>query len=192
MTSKTILIADDDRDLVEVLKMRCCRLGTRVVTAYDSMTALTLIHQERPDLVCLDVGMPAGDGLSVCEMLHADKELSSTAVIMLTGRADEQTIRRCHEMCVYYVLKSSNVWNRLEPIIRELLGLPSSDQDQRPVPASPPAAEEVPRTYPTSGRMHRGLSGLCRVLAQDSARLQDAKAVPNPAADLPRRAVPLS
>jgi len=154
MAPKTVLIADDDRDLVRVLQMRFRQLDVQVVVAYDALSALQLAHQERPDLVCLDVGMPGGSGLSVCEMLTADKELSSIPTIMLTGRADEQTIRRCHEMCAYYVLKSEDVWGRMEPIARELLGM-------IPVPSVDT------RTFAPE-RHGRGLSSLCKVLAQQA------------------------
>jgi len=158
MSSKKILIADDDRDLVRVLQMRCRQLGVDVITAHDAMTALTLIHEQRPDLVCLDVSMPAGSGLSVCEMLASDEDLASTAVIMLTGRADEETIRRCHDLCAYYVLKSSDVWQRMEPIICELLKIQppkreTSETDNKPDP-------EGPRYF------KRGLSGLCQVISR--------------------------
>ena len=129
MKSKTVLIADDDRDLVQVLKLRCNQLGLNVVGAHDAMTALALAHQEQPDLICLDVNMPSGSGLSVCEMLTADERLSSIPVIMLTGRTDEETIRRCHAMRAYYVLKSRDIWDRVEPILRQCLELPPADTD---------------------------------------------------------------
>ncbi|HYW79936.1 MAG TPA: response regulator [Thermoguttaceae bacterium] len=158
MSPKKILIADDDRDLVRVLQMRCRQLGVDVITAHDAMTALTLIHEQRPDLVCLDISMPAGSGLSVCEMLSSDENLSSTAVIMLTGSNDEETIRRCHELCAYYVLKSSDVWQRMEPIVCELLeiqpaacGAIGAENAQEP---------QEPRYF------RRGLSGLCDVISR--------------------------
>ena len=157
MSSKRVLIADDDRDLVRVLQMRCHQLGVDVIVAYDAMTALTLIHEKRPDLVCLDVSMPAGNGLSVCEMLCNDPELSSTAVVMLTGSADAETIRRCHEMCAYYVLKSSDVWQRLEPIVCELLQI---QLPQHKPASTPPPATQSKRSF------QRGLSGLCEVLTR--------------------------
>ncbi|MBN2473912.1 MAG: response regulator [Pirellulales bacterium] len=123
MPAKTVLIADDDRDLVEVLAERCRRLGLDVLAAHDAMTTLALVRQEHPDLACIDVNMPSGSGFGVCEMLESDEELSPMPVIMLTGRADEETIRRCHAMCVYYVLKSHDVWQRVEPILCELLNV---------------------------------------------------------------------
>ena len=45
MTAQTILIADDDCDLVKVLSLRCRQLGADVIVAYDAMTALKLIHR---------------------------------------------------------------------------------------------------------------------------------------------------
>ncbi len=115
----TVLIADDDRDLVEALAVRCHGLGLGVYTAYDAFTALSIVRAQRPDLACLDVEMPAGNGLSVCEMLATDKECASMPVIILTGKCDSDTIRRCHSLCVYYVEKCANVWPRIEPLLRE-------------------------------------------------------------------------
>jgi CheY-like chemotaxis protein len=135
MSQKTILIADDDRDLVRVLAMRAGALGLEVTVAHDAMTALELCHQRRPDAAILDVTMPAGNGLGVCEMIAGDKHLHRMPVIILTGRQDRDTIRRCHSMCAYYVLKSSDVWNHVEPILRELLALGdgphTNDSDRR-------------------------------------------------------------
>ncbi len=163
MTSKSILIADDDRDLVRALAMRCEQLGLQVVMAYDAMNALTLAHAKRPDMVCLDVSMPHGDGLSVAEMLSTDKQLRSTPVIMLTGSSDEATIRRCHGLCAYYVLKSSDVWQRMEPVIREALHLkpPSAAQPEQPSSGT--------TAIPVSEPPRRGLSQLVEILARDAA-----------------------
>ena len=49
---------------------------------------------------------------------------------MLTGRSDEETIRRCHNSCAYYVAKCSNVWPRVEALLRELLDLNDLDEVQ--------------------------------------------------------------
>ncbi|MEO1972765.1 MAG: hypothetical protein ABGX07_14495 [Pirellulaceae bacterium] len=71
----------------------------------------------------------AGDVVtwSVCEMLSNDEGLCSIPVIMLTGRTDEDTVRRCHSMCAYYVLKSTDIWERVGPFIREILKVEPSD-----------------------------------------------------------------
>jgi DNA-binding response OmpR family regulator len=144
--AKSLLIADDDQDLVGVLSIRCRLLGLKVLTAFDAFTALSLVRSQVPDLVCLDVGMPGGNGLSVCEMITSDPAFRDIPVIMLTGRSDPKTICRCHSMCAYYIEKSTDTWERLEPLIRELLELPSTvstesgtkaDVEPKPEPVFP-------------------------------------------------------
>lgn len=122
MNEMTIVIADDDSDLVNALRKRCEKIGLHVRTAFDALDALNVIHESEPDLICLDVNMPCGNGLSVLEMIASDEYLRSTPVIILTGESNEETIRRCHLYCAYYVEKCSDIWPRIEPILRELLG----------------------------------------------------------------------
>jgi CheY-like chemotaxis protein len=119
--TKSVFIADDDRELVAALSSRIERLGLKVYKAFDAVSALQAIHSARPDLVILDVSMPAGNGLSVCEMMATDPNLSTVPVIILTGRQDQETIKRCWDMCVYYVLKCPDVWPRVEPLVYELV-----------------------------------------------------------------------
>jgi DNA-binding response OmpR family regulator len=140
-----VLIADDDRDLVEALAVRCRRLGLGVYTAYDAFAALSLVRTRRPALACLDVEMPAGNGLSVCEMLASDKECASMPIIILTGKSDPDTIRRCHSMCVYYVEKCENVWPRIEPILRETFAIDATTPDSQAV-----LAGVAPRAHGTT------------------------------------------
>jgi CheY-like chemotaxis protein len=121
VTEKVVLIADDDRDLVHALALRCGRLGLKTLCAYDAFSALSLIKSERPDMACLDVEMPAGNGLSVCEMLASDETCRSIPIAILTGRSDPDTIMRCHSLCAYYVEKCPDVWSRIEPLLKDLL-----------------------------------------------------------------------
>jgi DNA-binding response OmpR family regulator len=119
---KTLLIADDDRDLVQAIALRCRRHGLKVLSAHDAFTALALAKSQTPDMICLDVEMPAGNGLSVCEMLASDEACHSIPVAIMTGRTDPDTIIRCHNMCAYYIEKCPDVWTRLEPLLTEILG----------------------------------------------------------------------
>src|SRR5580692_6424041 len=119
---KALLIADDDRELVAAIAFRCRRRGLKVLLAYDAFTALSLAKAEAPDMACLDVEMPAGNGLSVCEMLASDEACRSIPVAIMTGRTDPDTIIRCHNLCAYYIEKCPDVWTRLEPLLTEILG----------------------------------------------------------------------
>ena len=132
MTQKTILIADDDEDLVQALSVRCELMGLNVITADDATEALNVCDLQDPDLVCLDINMPGGNGLAACEMLTTDEYRREVPVIILTGRFDEDTIRRCHSLSAYYVAKSDDVWARVEPLICELLDIaPMEDRAAR-------------------------------------------------------------
>lgn len=140
MAKKTVLIVDDDRSLVGALKTRCRRLGVNVVTAYDALAAVFKVREALPDVVCLDLSMPGGDGLHVCEMLSFDAQKKHfpvvdkpVPIIALTARTDCETIKACHRMGVYYVLKSNDVWGRVEPLLRELLEM----EDVSQTPNSP-------------------------------------------------------
>ena len=116
-----IVIADDDMDLVHGLTIRCTALGLQVHAAHDASSAWRQIEKVEPDVVILDVGMPAGNGLCVTEMMLHHEKLKHTPVIMLTGRTDKDTIRRCHELMAYYVTKCDNVWARIKPLLFDIL-----------------------------------------------------------------------
>jgi CheY-like chemotaxis protein len=138
-STRRVLVADDDADLVEMLRERIKSLGCKATGVSSSLDAVNEIHRAPPDLVILDVNMPTGSGLSVCEMLSTDEELRKLPVIILTGCSDEKTIRRCHDLLVFYVQKSADVWNRIEPLVRELLHLGDAPID--PATMQPAALE---------------------------------------------------
>ncbi|HEX3997930.1 MAG TPA: response regulator [Pirellulales bacterium] len=121
MNSKTILVADDDPALVQVLELRCRALGFDVRVAHSGLAALKSACQQPPDLICLDVDMPGGNGFSACELLAGEPQLSHVPIIILTGKTDGETIRRCHNLCAYYVPKCADVWARIAPLLQELL-----------------------------------------------------------------------
>jgi CheY-like chemotaxis protein len=124
--SKRILIVDDDRDFTEGLATRVRSLGVEVFVAHNSLSAITTFGQARPDLVCLDVEMPTGDGLRICEFLGSSPDTANVPVIILTGRSDPETVRRCGELNANYVRKSQDLWGRLKPVIQShLFGAPS-------------------------------------------------------------------
>jgi DNA-binding response OmpR family regulator len=123
MATKRVLIADDDANIVTALNLRCEQLGLEVRNSADAMSTLNMIHSDPPDLIVLDVNMPGGNGLSVCEMLASDRKLPPIPVVMLTGRSDQETIDKCKQLGAYYVLKGPELWNRLQPIVHDLLGI---------------------------------------------------------------------
>ncbi len=99
-----ILLADDDRPLLEAIKVRLEALNVEIITATDGYTSLSKAIEEKPDLLILDVNMPAGDGFSVQERLaSASKEMGSVPVIYLTGDQSERLDKIASELGAFAV-----------------------------------------------------------------------------------------
>lgn len=84
--AKTILVVEDDANLLDVVRHNLVREGYDVATARDGETAVEVARAMKPDLILLDIMLPRLDGLDVCRILR--KEMS-VPILMLTARADE-------------------------------------------------------------------------------------------------------
>ena len=123
MSKKSILIADDDKDMLTVLSRRCESIGLNVMTTVDGLQATALIYKQRPDLVILDVEMPGADGLNICEQMAGDEHAAAIPVIIITGRSDHETIQRCESAGAYYVFKDTESWSKINSILTSELSL---------------------------------------------------------------------
>ena len=85
----TVLVADDDPHIREVVVFALERAGHRAVVAKNGDEALTMASTTAPELVILDVGMPGRDGLDVCRALRADDRTHALPVLFLSARDDE-------------------------------------------------------------------------------------------------------
>ncbi len=83
----SILIVEDNKDLLNLLKINLSDQGYKIITAQDGITALDLYHSQQPDLVILDIMIPKMDGLDVCKAIR--KENRTIPVLMLTAKAEE-------------------------------------------------------------------------------------------------------
>jgi DNA-binding response OmpR family regulator len=82
-----ILVVDDDKKTVELVKLYLEKDGYRVLAAYDGLQALELARQKQPDLMVLDLMLPGLDGLDVCRVLRG--EGNKVPIIMLTAKTTE-------------------------------------------------------------------------------------------------------
>lgn len=85
---KTILLVDDEKDIVEFLKYSLEKEGFSVITAYNGEEAMMRVS-ESPDLVILDVMMPKMDGFEVCRRIRADRNTEKLPIIFLTAKSSE-------------------------------------------------------------------------------------------------------
>ncbi len=88
MTQKKILIADDEKDIVALIAYNLEREGYAVVTAFDGQKAWEMVAAEKPDLVILDLMMPAISGMEVCRMIRRHPGTAALPIIMLTAKSD--------------------------------------------------------------------------------------------------------
>ncbi len=89
LTVGTILIADDEPDILEFLRYNFESAGYLVHTAADGESAIALAMKEKPQLIILDVMMPGMDGIEVCRLLREKPEFEDCIVIFLTARNED-------------------------------------------------------------------------------------------------------
>ncbi|MFN5158552.1 MAG: response regulator transcription factor [Betaproteobacteria bacterium] len=92
MTTHTVLIADDEPNILVTLEFLMQREGHRVLLARDGDEALAQLRAHRPDLVLLDVMMPGKTGFEVCQALRADEALAHTRVLLLTAKGRDTDV----------------------------------------------------------------------------------------------------
>ncbi len=85
-----VLVVDDDREIVRLLRAYLERSGYQVLVANDGKSALQLIQSERPDLVLLDLMLPGYDGWELTRRMRKDSNLSATPIVMITARVEEE------------------------------------------------------------------------------------------------------
>lgn len=87
MPNKRVLVVDDDRKTVELVKLYLERNGYKVICAYDGRDAIEFAKKTLPDLIILDLMLPELDGWEVCRLIRQE---SDVPIIMLTARTTEQ------------------------------------------------------------------------------------------------------
>jgi DNA-binding response OmpR family regulator len=94
MSKPKILIVDDDPDLRRALRLRLRANNYETVHAQDGYSAITVAQKERPDLIVLDLGLPAGDGFVVLQRLQSLDHLAGIPVVVLTARDPQNNEER--------------------------------------------------------------------------------------------------
>ena len=88
---RKVLIADDEPDILEILKYNLEKEGYQVITAKDGSEAIEKARLTQPELIVLDMMMPKKNGMEVCEILRAQAAFKDTLIMFLTALSDEAT-----------------------------------------------------------------------------------------------------
>ena len=102
---KKVLIVDDERDIVKAVKIRLQSRGYEVVAAFDGAQGVFMAHKEKPDLIILDIRMPAGDGFSVADRLRRSAHTWNIPIIFLTGSPETNAEERAKELGARFYIK---------------------------------------------------------------------------------------
>ncbi len=91
VAKETILIVDDEADLLELIEYNLKKEGYNVLKAENGSEGIRLARKHHPDLILLDIMMPRMTGFEVCKVIREDNDLKQVPVIFLTARSDEET-----------------------------------------------------------------------------------------------------
>ena len=90
----TVLVIEDDPSQIELLEDGLTRNGFHVLSCRTANAGLRIARSEMPDVILLDLGLPDGDGMKLCEQLADDPETSETPIIVVSGTTDDDVVRR--------------------------------------------------------------------------------------------------
>lgn len=131
MAKETILIVDDEADLLDLIEYNLEKEGYNVIKAENGQDCIKLARKYNPDLIILDIMMPKMTGIEVCKVLKDDPILKVRPVIFLTARGDEKTEIEGLEMgaddFLSKPISTSKLVSRIRTVLRRMGDIEGSD-----------------------------------------------------------------
>ena len=126
MAKQTILVVDDEKDLLDLIEYNLKKEGFDVIKAEDGQKGIELAREQKPNLVLLDIMMPKMDGLEVCDVMREDKELKGIPIIFLTARSDEKTevegLNKGGDDYITKPISTTKLISRIKAVLRRFYG----------------------------------------------------------------------
>lgn len=127
MGKKTILIADDEPHIIELIKLTLGEDEYEYLEAENGKQVLELAEKKKPDLILLDIMMPMIDGYEVARLLKKNKETKDIIVAMISAKKEDQDVLKgIDKGAVAYITKPFNPME-LEEKVKDLLKLSSRE-----------------------------------------------------------------
>ncbi|MCS6872636.1 MAG: response regulator [Anaerolineae bacterium] len=120
---KQILVVDDEAGALALIGIILERGGFEVIRAQSAHQALTILEREAPNLIILDIMMPAIDGIELCRVIRQMPRFAETPILMLSARSDSDSIIRGMEAGATSYLPKPVLHRDLIPKIRSMLDL---------------------------------------------------------------------
>ncbi len=123
-----ILVIDDDRSMLDLLRVHLTAAGHAVQVAEDAAIAVRTLFANLPELIICDINMPYLDGFELLEALHLDPLTQAVPVIFLTGRGDDESFGRARRLGVAaYLTKPVQRHELLKAVDAQLARRPAGD-----------------------------------------------------------------
>jgi DNA-binding response OmpR family regulator len=122
---KTILLTDDNPDMIELVQLILSNSGYQLITAKDGNTAIQMCHESIPDLVLLDLKMPDIDGISVIKTLR-DNNFNNPIIVLTASESEEDKEQAYAAGCNDFIIKTMEM-RELEHAIDLQLQTTSTD-----------------------------------------------------------------
>ena len=116
----TILVAEDEKIIRELLTGKLRERGYKVLEAADGVEALTIIKSERPDIVILDLLMPKMEGIEVCRVVKENQELINIKIIVFTAKDELKKRREALQYGADYYLTKPARFSEIINIIKKI------------------------------------------------------------------------
>lgn len=130
MSKKTILVVDDERDLLDLIEYNLKKEGFNVLKAENGEEGIKVARENKPDLVLLDIMMPKMDGLEAVEIMRKDEDLKNIPIIFLTARSDEKTevegLNKGGDDYITKPISTTKLVSRIKAVMRRFDELPES------------------------------------------------------------------
>ncbi len=133
MSGKRILIVDDDPDVRKGMHVRLSANGYETFVASDALSGVAETQKHRPDLIILDLGLPAGDGFMVIERIKRIPALAVIPIIVVSARNSGENKMRAIKMGATAYLQKPVQNTELLAAIRHALGEPALAQEAEPI-----------------------------------------------------------
>lgn len=123
MSGKTILIADDEEDILQLLSYRLKKAGYDIITASDGTTALDISKEKIPDLVLADIRMPNMGGEELCAALKGDVKTRDIPVIFISASKNVDTDSAVSRSCAQdFIVKPFQAEELLAKVAKHIKG----------------------------------------------------------------------
>ena len=121
--SYKILVVDDDKEIVSMLKDKLTREGYNVVVAYDGEEASGIVKKENPDLIMLDLMMPKLNGFETLKQIREQFTDKWRPIIILSARAELESVKQCYSMEADHYLTKPCEFDKLLRGIETMISL---------------------------------------------------------------------